>query len=556
MRLKVVSIRSTLEERRSGLICLPNEMLEHLLTFCDRDSLFKTRQTSSRLCMFSSKGLAERLQLDWRGCLSNKMTPVELLRHHPLKYFANLSVHVSKSEFALSWLKRHHLNTSIIPSLLRLYPDGNMSLPTNMLLVSSSVFGILDTSQVIAWHRNGACYTPVVFPCVEKVTHVYDNGSDHVYAIRCRGRLILVSTGNPVDKFFLSELAGREIQSLYNRPDEIFVKLNDNKLLLMTSSNPHEKVPERLLERKIQTVCILSDNLYLKILENGELVGWGKGVNKWDFLIPKHNMIPEKVLSITPNSVHKAVSLVLEDGCTILQSGFLFPRDASPSKLLLQLRDRVKRIYSTRYTHVALLYDGTIAVWGELYGGEAPIVPKDTTVRSIHQTLDAFAVLLENGRLLVLGNPNWGGRLPVQIQNRTVIEMFSTLGHFLALLDDHTIFSWGSERNATPMPSRLIGARVKTIFSNQCYFVALLESGALYCWGIFSHPEGKKVMIPEDRRVKNVIPIDETFVIQLDNDALFLLKVSRENNYRRWMVMQYRLPLPEGMHLAVMDREM
>ena len=352
----------------------------------------------------------------------------------------------------------------------------------------------------------------------------------------------------------MRQMSGREIRCLYNRTDEIFAKLDDNKLLVIASKNPDEKVPQRLLEQGIQTTCILRYNTYLTILENGELLVWGKGCNEWDFSISEDKEVPKKVLSMTPNSFHNAVSLVLEDGCTILQSGFLTRRDQFPSKHSFKLSHRVKRIYSTLYTHVAWLDNGTITVWGELYGGTVPVMPKNTTIRSIHQTRDAFALLLENGRLLVFGNPNWGGRLPVSIQNRTVIDIVSTSGSFLALLDDHTIFSWESDQYAQPLPRPIAGSRVKSIFSSQCLFMALLENGSLFCWRT-TDTIGKTFKIPEDRRVKNVISIDEAFVIQLDNDKLYLLKESRESNYQL-MVMAYRLPFPEGRHLAVMDREL
>ena len=519
-------------------------------------SLFKTRLTSSRLCKCTSRPLAEQLQLDWKACLDNEMTPVKLLRHHPLKYFANLNVHVSKSEFALSWLKRHHLNPSIIPSLLRQYPDGNMSIPINMLIISNNVFGVLDNGEVIVWNQNGVFYTHDVIPCVKKVTHIFERKIlGHVYAIRSRDHLVVISSGNPINEFFLSQLSGREIQCLYNSGDEIFAKLDDNSLLI-ASISPDEKIPERLLDQRIQSVCILRDNIYLVLLENGELVGWGKGMNEWDFPICRNNMMPKKILSMTTNFYHNIVSLVLEDGCTILQSGYLRPGADSPSKLLLKLRDRVRRINSAEYTHVAWLDNGGIHVWGELYGGEVPIIPKDTGIRSIHHTTSAIALLLENERLLVLGNPDRGGRLPALLENRKVLDVVSTQASFLALLDDHTIINWGGEASGLSMPSQLVGCRVKTIFSNQCCFLALLENESLYCWGRVCGPQGKKIIIPKDHRIKNVIPIKGSFIIQLDNDALILLKASREKKDGEFEMMQYQLPLPKGRRLAVMDREM
>ena len=556
MRLKVLSIRYKVEEDQVGLHFLPIEILEHLLTFCDIDSLYKARLTSSRLFMCTSRPLAERFQLDWKICVVNKMTPVELLKHHPLKYFANARVHVSKNEFGLSWSQAHHLNPFIIPTLLRLYPDGNMSLPTNMIEISNHVFGILDNGAVIKWNKNGEFYTPVVFPCFEKVTHVYeDNGFINVYAIRYRDRLVLIPSENPINRFARSQLLDREIRCLYNRSDIIFAKLDNHQILLISSSNPDVKIPEKLLNQRVQTVCPVNQTTYLAILENGELVSWGKGLNQWDFSIPKHSMITQKVLSITPNFFHNVVNIVLEDRYTIMQSGFLWENDVFPSKRLLQLKDRVKHIYSTKYTHVAWLYNGGISVWGRLYGGEAPVVPKNTAIRSIHQTREAFAILLEDGHLLVFGNANWGGRLPFLLENRTVIDLFSTQDSFLALLDDHTIFGWGSVRAHSSIPSRLVGCRVKTIFSNQRLFLALLENGLLYCWKSIGLVE-KEILIPDDRRIKNVIPIDGDFVVQLDNDALILVNIPIVNNNGELVMMQYQLPLPEGRRLAVMDREL
>ena len=554
MQLKILSITSKVEGTVACLSSLPSEILEHVLRFCDKDSLFKTRLTSTRLYDLSNKAVAERFQLDWKSSLASKMTTVEMICHHPLKYLANLNVHLSMSKLAIPWLKGHHINPSTIPSLLKLYPDGNMSLPTNMLIISNNVFGVLDNGEVIAWHRKGDIYEPVVFSCVEKVTQIYENGYDHVYAIRSRDSIALISSENEINNFFMSQLSGREIQFLYNREGVIFSKLDDNKLLLIASSSHDKGVPERLINRRIQTVCIVNNQGYLAILEDGELVHWGKGFDNWDF----SDLEDKKVLSITPNPYHNSVTLVLEGGCTVLQIGYLSDIIEKPSKNFLQLRERVKRIYSTIYTHLALLESGGIAVWGKMYGGEDPVVPKDTAIRSIHHTSDAFAILLEDGGLLVFGNPNWGGRKPDSLKNRTVKEVFSTNLSFLALLDDHTMISWGK---GLPIPSRLGGCHVQTIFSNNNSYMAVLEDHSLCFWdslgwGLMLDHEVGRVIIPDGRLVKNVIPINGVFIVQLDNDELLLPRTYCEINYQRLMNKQYRLPLPEGRRLAVIDREM
>ena len=556
MRLKVLSIGSKVSPARVGLSNLPIEILEYLLTFCDLGSLFKTRLTSSKLCLFSSKGLAERLQLDWKVCLAKGMSPIELLLHHPLKYFENLSVHVSRDKFALSWLDGHHLNPSIIPSLLRIYPDRNKLLLSNMILNLNRVYGVLDSGDVVSWTQIRGKYKPTIVPCKNKISLIYENkDSSHIYAIRFRDRLILTTSTDSMNDQFLRQLEGRDIQCLYNGYYSILAKLEDDKLLSLTVGSPCSKIPERLSDQRIKSLAFLKTKTCVAILENGDLVGWGKDIKKWDFSIPKDDEnIPRKALSILKNYSVDSCSILLEDRQTILQCEFLPEDNGVLSKRFFQLRDRVERIYAAGYTHLALLSNGSIAVWGKMYGGEDPVIPKDTAIRSIHQTSGAFAILLEDGRVLVFGNPKWGGRQPDSLKNRTVIDLFSTHSSFLALLDDHTIISWSNDPLRSSIPSRLVGCRVQTIFSNACSFLALLEDGSLYCWGDLIDPEGKRVIIPEGRIVKYVTPTKGTFIIHLDNDELILLKVTAIGNLPGFRLIQYPLSLPEGRRLAVMDK--
>lgn len=190
----------------------------------------------------------------------------------------------------------------------------------------------------------------------------------------------------------------------------------------------------------------------------------------------------------------------------------------------------VKNIYATSDSYAALLNDGTVFVWGDnttdyIYDG----INKLSNVNKIYCTDGAFAAKLNNGKVFIWGDSNFGGSYIfndntkkgyVYENNNTtlltnVVKIFSTEQAFAALLNNGRIFVWGhpnfggsnvydpnniNNQVAINNPKTYFGyiydgngkfnvngnniiTGIKKIFSTNSAFAAVDADGAIFIWG-------------------------------------------------------------------------
>jgi len=139
-----------------------------------------------------------------------------------------------------------------------------------------------------------------------------------------------------------------------------------------------------------------------------------------------------------------------------------------------------------------LLNDGRIVAWGnENLGGKIPadIQPQlqNENVKMIVSTYEAFAALLNDGRVVAWGNKKFGGKIPDNIkpQLRNVKMICSTFNAFAALLNDGRVVAWGHQLYGGKIPDDIQPQleNVKMICSTSNAFAALLNDGSVVAWG-------------------------------------------------------------------------
>lgn len=172
--------------------------------------------------------------------------------------------------------------------------------------------------------------------------------------------------------------------------------------------------------------------------------------------------------------------------------------------------------------YAALFNDHTLLVWGDKEaGGEMPAELSGEKVIAIAATEGgALAVILEKDHSVVAwGNPAAGGTVPESLRGKRVTSLAHTRDAFAALLENGRVVSWGANHASANMPP--IDHVVSLFGSNSIGFTAIIRDGEkekLFSWDMDDHPYTVPDIGPQ--HVKSIIPSAMAFTAVLDDDTL------------------------------------
>jgi len=228
----------------------------------------------------------------------------------------------------------------------------------------------------------------------------------------------------------------------------------------------------------------IKDNQYAVLTPEKQIIVWTNNVTPYPQILlhqPTNNA-PLEVFNNTGNSW----AIITKEG-NIETCGNI--EDGGDSRHVQSQLKNVKMIASTLRAFAVLLNDGRVVAWGsKIYGGKIPddIQPQLHNVEMIFSTDWAFAALLDDGRVLCWGNEDAGGKIPdniqPELQNFTKM-IVSNSKAFVALLNDGNVLCWGHESYSIPDHIQPELHNVRMIFSNSKAFAALLNDGSVLGWG-------------------------------------------------------------------------
>ena len=543
---KILADSKSVSGNSLSLLNLPNEMSEYVLAFCDTESLLQVRLTSFKLFQLAYRAMADRFKLSWKYCFLERVSPLKLISNRPSQYLSNLTVPLKQCHYALNWIRGHGLNYSMVNAYLKMYPNGEVSLPHGVYEVTRggrnlAYVALSSGGNFMVWWKNESGRFISQIYSLEEVKPII---WPHLSTMIKNKRLILSHSG--------VDLGGSGKRPIPLSVASFFSYLRVcNPSIIMEV--PFIKLAGDPFYHSICSV-VRCESERVFLLEDGNI--WffpyrNKKKQENDPCFLEESGISKQAKVRFVSSGRNSFSIVLNDANTIIQYGFLDPRSAKEVATILQLRTShdIEHIYSNDFAHVALLSNHQICTWGsECTGGVAPAFPEGYSVNSVVFTNRAFAVLLKTGRVVPWGDPEWGGQSPVFPDNYLVKELTGNTDSFVALLDDNTLVVWGKQEE---IPKVLENQSILAVVSNSCEFMALLHDGRVCYWGKNCR-EGSMIKIPEDRKVKFIFSNKETFVIELDNGNLIPIGLHRGDR----LVLdfsQIQLIIPDGHKKAVFD---
>ena len=178
--------------------------------------------------------------------------------------------------------------------------------------------------------------------------------------------------------------------------------------------------PSLLLQNDVTDV-FSSGNTFVALKSDGQLVGWGNGIDA--------------------------------DTLKISQS-------------TRYAKEKIVHIYSTRGAYAALKDDGSVLIWGDsYYGGNAVAIQNQlTSVVGIVSNQGGFAALKDDGTVV-----SWEGRFQDRPSNGEAWE--------------HGSSDNGRRENIKSVNLNVSGVKVTKIFASDWVFVALKDDGSIVTWG-------------------------------------------------------------------------
>lgn len=544
----------------ANILYLSPEVLEYLLAFSDLKSLLCVRASTFRLSQSADRVLASRFQLKWQFCEERNLSPLAVFYRYPTQYFVNLKVPFHFCHSALSCMQSYGLSLGDVQSFLNNYPDGKQSIPYGFCLAGKVLACVLEDGCISIWTKKKGLYKNKILskPLYSKM--IYEDHFHCIYALLVRRFPVLFTIRTCMNPNLKKFLADRQIMACYHTPKTMIATLSDRQLIFISNSLNHQalNVPTVPPCRKVQSISIVRSKLFMVLLDNGQLLCFGRDFNQEfsSFFTSKFGdgSASPKVWLLT--SSKNAFTIVLEDRRTIIHYGYKYktPNDLDYTIFQFPERSDVKAIYSTDTSYVALLCNGKAFAWGEeRFGGESPKFPKDSVIREIYKTKYSFAAYLEDSRVITWGDSQLGGCMPTLPQDRFVKALFSNYSSFVALLDDHTLMGWGSYLYGGVVPTLLTGRRVKSVYSVNYSYLAVLENETQVCyWGLISS-SGAIFNLPKNRKVKHVFSLQPVFVIQFDNDDFFQIGSSTAQFTMLDNVSEMYFRIPGRKKMAVID---
>jgi len=288
----------------------------------------------------------------------------------------------------------------------------------------------------------------------------------------------------------------------------------------------------------------LQQNLFTILTRDGNIISWTNAqtqdlyqeiiVNKITNKIaqPPLDYKMLKIYNKCENELTKIIN-ALTNKITI-EPKKSFGGDLNLSNYVQLKLKNIKLIARNGGALAAILDDGRVVALGdEFCGGQIPdhvnilIQPHGKNIKAIFATNCAFAVLTHDGSVFAWGNDCFGGKIPEQIKtqlHQNVIMIFSNATSFVALLKNGDFVAWGREEYGGTITDEIQSQlkNVKSIFSSTGAFVALLNDGSVFAWG-YRDGGGRiphEIKIQLHQNVKTIFPQENGFKYLCNNGEI------------------------------------
>ncbi len=244
--------------------------------------------------------------------------------------------------------------------------------------------------------------------------------------------------------------------------------------------------PAEIQPGKVAYVAAGSDHI-IAITTDGKVVGWGNNNNGQFGPVLNENdpylQMPEDVLNgtINPDDVQQLIcgyqcsALVLKDGTTRVWGNL--NSQLSLKELSTRLAENVQKIAFSNYYAIVLRQDGSVSGGQALSfnmlsansSSEGEIKDlrtflKDKTAVDIAATNNCYAIVLEDGSLVVFGSAEYGEKnVPAAPDGEKYVSVHGGTRHFVALTDKGTVVAWGHDDNG--QVSGINGATAANVYT-------------------------------------------------------------------------------------------
>ncbi len=227
------------------------------------------------------------------------------------------------------------------------------------------------------------------------------------------------------------------------------------------------KYPDEIQPGKVAHAAAGSDHI-IAITTDGKVVGWGNS-NTGQYGIVKnesdpYTQMPDPVLNgtIDPNEVRQLIcgyqctALVMNDG-TMYMWGNNNAMMSIPELSREKYASDVQKVAFSNYYAILLRQNGTVTGGQTLSFNFTTAVSntegeiknlktflKDRTVKDIAATNNNYALVMDDGSLVVWGSGEYGEKeIPAESANEKIVSIYGGTRHFVAVGESGTVYSWG-----------------------------------------------------------------------------------------------------------------
>ena len=261
----------------------------------------------------------------------------------------------------------------------------------------------------------------------------------------------------------------------------------------------YSKVPEEIKEGNIFTASAGLDHI-IAITTEGKIVGWGKNYQcqygyKQNEADPYFQM-PEEFITGTIDTSKVQQLLCGYQATALVYDGKLYvwgnPSGMGNMADMLKLGDKVdtpvKKVAMSNYYAIALLEDGSVSTAGQTYtfnrqsaysnkaeGNKVANLQsyiKDKNVVDISATKNCFALLCDDGELLIAGAAQFGETdVPALAEGEKFVSVVGGTNHFVGVTDKGVAYAWGHNDGKQ---ADVYGAEAGVVYagSKQTYLVS------------------------------------------------------------------------------------
>jgi len=202
--------------------------------------------------------------------------------------------------------------------------------------------------------------------------------------------------------------------------------------------------------------------------------------------------------------------------------------------------DLVSKVYSSRDHHIALMEDGTINAWGNIYSTESgkmhrPPAGLCAVVHVAIGELHGLAVEKRNKSVISWGSNEHGQcNVPesiagIEYVNQPVALVAAGYRHSIALMESGLVLSWGDAVGIPP--SSLSGKVIVDISTKGEHSLALINDGTVIAWGRISNLDASTVIYSD---ASNAVPNNLTDVTKISAGFSHCLALKSDGTVVAW----------------------